>query len=180
MAGIDDAFWDQLDARMAATLVRTPARLRAPVAASRARDPKARAAETAAPERHEIADWTGLVDTISAAGAAAQEQTVAYETLAGDLRRALAEVETYKALVAQVQAQALAQAREIQALADARVEAIQARADARVQRAEERAEVADLRAGVVEEWLAKFEQASRDLLPASERTDGRRGRSAAA
>lgn len=180
MAGIDDAFWDQLDARMAATLVRTPSRVRAPVAAARPRDPRSRPAETAGPERHEIADWTGLVDTISAAGAAAQEQTAAYETLAGDLRQALAEVETYKALVAQAQAQALAQAREIQALADARVEAIQARADARVQRAEERAEVADLRAGVVEEWLAKFEQASRDLLPAPGRTDGRRGRSAAA
>jgi hypothetical protein len=189
MPGIDDVFWDQLDARMAASLMRAPARPRPTVGAPGATvgapgaktspETKPRPADMAATDRHEIADWTGLVDTISAAGAAAQEQTVANETLAGDLRRALVEIETYKALVAQVQAQALAQAREIQALADARIEAIQARADARVQRAEERAEVADLRANVVEEWLTKFEQASRDLIPAP-RTDGRRGRSAAA
>jgi hypothetical protein len=173
MSGIDDAFWDKLDARIAAPLVRAPARLRSPVTAPRTPDARPRPAEATGPEGHRIADWTGLVDTISAAGAAAHEQSVAYESLAEDLRRALAEVEMYKALIARTQAQALTQAREIQAMADARVEALQARADARVQQAEERAEVADLRAGVVEEWLAKFEQASRDLLPSARKAEGR-------
>lgn len=95
-----------------------------------------------------------------------RERNAAYEVLASDLRRALDDVERYKGLVAQAQAQAEAKAREIQALAEARINAIQARADARVQRAEERAHAADQRVIVVEDWLTTFEEASRSLLPA--------------
>jgi hypothetical protein len=175
MAGIDDAFWNQLDARIAAI----PASATAPrprAAIRPARAPRPLATEEAAPERHQVADWTGLVDTISKAGAAAHEQNAAYESLAADLSRALADVERYKALVAQ----AAAKTREIQALADARIEAIQLRADARVQRAEERAEMADQRVVVVEDWLAQFEQASRALLPNAPKQTGRFSGSAAA
>jgi hypothetical protein len=174
MTGFNDAFWDRIDARIAATATGAPERRRAPATPPTAPLPpqaeKPRRAERPlpaeeTPDRHRVADWTGLVDTISAAGAAAQEQTAAYETLAGDLRRALAEVERYKALVVEAQAQVEVKSRQIQALAEARIEAIQATADARVQRAEERAAIADQRVVVVEDWLAKFEQASRALLP---------------
>ena len=172
MPGIDEGFWDQLDARIAATIVRVPRHRspQAPPATARVARP-APAIETPA-DRHEVSDWTGLVETISAAGAAAQvqderlrQQNAAYEALASDLRRALDDVERYKGLVAQAQAQVDAKAREIQALADARISAIQARADARVQRAEERAQAADQRVIVVEDWLTSFEEASRNLLP---------------
>lgn len=188
MAGIDEAFWEQLDARIAATIVRAPRRRRsqAPTHSARVSSPPPAAEEVPA-DRHVVSDWTGLVETISAAGAAAQQQDTklrerdaAYAALASDLRRALDDVEKYKALVAQAQAQAAARTREIQALADARIEAIQAKADARVRRAEERAEVADQRVVVVEEWLAKFEQASRALLPNAPKQTGRFSGSAAA
>ncbi|WP_279599149.1 hypothetical protein [Methylobacterium sp. J-076] len=174
MAGIDDAFWDQLDARIAATIVTAPRRRRsqAPTRSAHVRAPRPAPADEAPPERHQVSDWTGLVETISAAGAAAQEQdtrlrrqNAAYEALASDLRQALDDVEKYKALVAKAQAQVEAKSLEIQALADARVEAIQARADARVRRAEERALAADRRAVVVEDWLSDFDEASRALLP---------------
>lgn len=174
MPGIDEGFWDQLDARIAATIVRAPRRLRPPQASSNpARVSRPASMIEVQAERHHVSDWTGLVETISAAGAAAQvqderlrERNAAYEVLAGDLRRALDDVERYKGLVAQAQAQAEAKAREIQALAEARIDAIQARADARVQRAEERAHAADQRVIVVEDWLTTFEEASRSLLPA--------------
>lgn len=179
MSGIDDAFWNQLDARIAVTPV--PATVPpSPAATLRARAPRPPAPEEASPERHQVADWTGLVDTISKAGAAAHEQNAAYESLAADLSRALADVERYKALVAQAQAQAAAKTREIQALAEARIEAIQAKADARIQRAEERAEIADQRVVVVEDWLAKFEQASRALMPNAPKQPRRFSGSAAA
>ena len=186
MPGIDEGFWDQLDARIAATIVRAPRRPMRPQSPLRPQAPLrpqgpsnparvSRPAPTieAQADRHHVSDWTGLVETISAAGAAAQvqderlrERNAAYEVLASDLRRALDDVERYKGLVAQAQAQAEAKAREIQALAEARINAIQARADARVQRAEERAHAADQRVIVVEDWLTTFEEASRSLLPA--------------
>lgn len=171
MAGIDEAFWDQLDARIAATIVKAPRRRRsqAPASCARTSPPPG---EEAVLDRHIVADWTGLVETISAAGAAAQQQdtrlraqNAAYEALASDLQRALDDVERYKALVAQAQAQVEAKSREIQALAEARIKVIQDRADARVQRAEERAHAADQRVVVVEDWLSSFEEASRGLLP---------------
>lgn len=174
MAGIDEAFWEQLDARIAATIVRAPRRRRsqAPTPCARVSSPPPAAEEVPA-DRHVVSDWTVLVETISAAGAAAQQQDTrlrerdaAYAALASDLRRALDDVEKYKALVAQAQAQVEAKTREIQALAEVRIKAIQDRADARVQRAEERAEAADQRVGAVEEWLSSMEEASRDLLPA--------------
>lgn len=192
MAGFNDAFWDRIDARIAATLTGAPGRRRMPATPPSPPSPQPVQAEKPrrdarplspeeTPDRHRVADWTGLVDTISAAGAAAQEQTAAYESLAGDLRRALADVERYKALVAAAQAQVEVKSREIKALAEARIDAIQATADARVQRAEERAAIADQRVVVVEEWLTKFEQASRALLPDSPHTETRRfGGSAAA
>lgn len=174
MPGIDEGFWDQLDARISSTLVRAPQRRRSPQGPSVARVPRAPTAIEAPGDRHEVSDWTGLVETISAAGAAAQvqderlrQQNAAYEALAKDLRRALDDVERYKGLVAQAQAQVAAKAREIQSLAEARITAIQARADARVQRAEERAQAADQRVVVVEDWLTTFEEASRGLLPAA-------------
>lgn len=172
MAGIDEAFWDQLDARIAATIVRAPHRRRSRAAASPARISRPTGEEEAVVERHVVSDWTGLVETISAAGAAAQQQdtrlraqNAAYEALASDLRRALDDVEKYKALVAKAEALAEAKSREIQALAEARIRVIQDRADARVQRAEERAQAADQRVIVVEDWLSSFEEASRGLLP---------------
>lgn len=173
MAGIDEAFWDQLDARIAATIVRAPHRPRSQAPAPCARTSRPPPAEEFAWDRPVVSDWTSLVETISAAGAAAQQQdtrlraqNAAYEALASDLRRALDDVEKYKALVAQAQAQVETKSREIQALAEARIRVIQDRADARVQRAEERAQAADQRVIVVEDWLSSFEEASRDLLPA--------------
>lgn len=173
MPEIDEGFWDQLDARIATAIVRAPRRRltsQGPLGPARASHPVS-AVEGQA-DRHEVSDWTGLVETISAAGAAAQvqderlrQQNAAYEALASDLKRALEDVERYKGLVAQAQAQVEVKAREIQALAEARINAIQARADARVQRAEERAQAADQRVIVVEDWLTTFEEASRNLLP---------------
>lgn len=174
MPGIDEGFWDQLDARIAATIVRVPRRRPPQGPSDTARVPRPALTTEMPADRHEVSDWTGLVETISAAGAAAQvqderlrQQNAAYEALASDLKRALDDVERYKGLVAQAQAQVDAKAREIQALADARISAIQARADARVQRAEERAQAADQRVIVVEDWLTTFEEASRTLMPAT-------------
>jgi len=74
MAGIDEAFWDQLDARIAATIVRAPHRRRSRTPAPRARISLPPVEEEAVADRHVVSDWTGLVETISAAGAAAQQQ----------------------------------------------------------------------------------------------------------
>jgi chromosome segregation ATPase len=181
MAGIDEAFWDQLDARIAATFSRAPRRRRPQSTSNRGRVPRSAQPDEAAQanpqqERHQVSDWTELVDTIAAAGTAAQEQhsllrarNAAYDALAADLKQALDDVERYKALVAQAQAQVEVKTKEIRALAEARIEAIQARADARVRRAEERAQSADRRAGAVEDWLAEIDAASRELLPAAPR-----------
>ena len=182
MTGIDDVFWNSLDARIAGSVQRpaTPAPAARPLATA-----------DAVTDRHVVADWTGLVDTISAAGAAAQVQTVAYETMASDLAQALAEVDALRTLLAQSQAQSLATTREIrdaaqarieavQARAEARIEAIQAQADTRARRAEERAARADQRVAVIEDWLAQVEQASRSLLPDNPRPARRLGGSAAA
>lgn len=173
MAGIDEAFWEQLDARIAATFVKAPRRRQSQPASQRVRvAARALPAEDAPQDRHHVSDWTGLVETISAAGAAAQvqdarmrEQNAAYAALADDLQRALDDVETYKSLVAQAQAQVEATSREIHDLAEARIMAIQARADARVRRAEERALAADRRVVAVEDWLKTIDEASRGLLP---------------
>jgi len=88
MAGIDEAFWDQLDARIAATIVRAPHRRRSRTPAPRARISLPPVEEEAVADRHVVSDWTGLVETISAAGAAAQQQdtrlraqNAAYEAL---------------------------------------------------------------------------------------------------
>jgi ElaB/YqjD/DUF883 family membrane-anchored ribosome-binding protein len=192
MAGIDEAFWGKLDARISATFVRASTTRRQPTVSDRSQAARLhsagpRAAEDMPVERYQVSDWTGLVDTIAAAGVAAEEkdtrlrrQSAAYEALAHDLKRALDDVEMYKALVQEAREQAEAKAREIQARADARIEEIQARADARIRHAEERAHVAGLRVVVVDDWLVEIERASRELLPSSRTTDARHDGDAAA
>ena len=145
MPGIDEGFWDQLDARIAATIVRAPRRPMRPQGPLRpARVSRPAPTIEAQADRHHVSDWTGLVETISAAGAAAQvqderlrERNAAYEVLASDLRRALDDVERYKGLVAQAQAQA----------------------NALIKAAEDRARVAEERAETAEGWLRRIAEA---------------------
>ncbi|MDE4910654.1 hypothetical protein PQI07_08040 [Methylobacterium sp. 092160098-2] len=157
------AFWAELDARIAraepapATADGNPAVAGPlPVAASGA-GPETPSEPPSRPD----ADWSQVLDTLSAASIAAQEQdqrlrqrSATCETLSAELQAARQEIEALRAHLQEVQTQAALRVREVEALADGRV-----------RDADERAEAAIVRAESAEDWLKRIEQASRDLLP---------------
>lgn len=153
------AFWADLDARIAREqAVPSPTDGNRPMSApSPAAHPEAPSGSSAAP----AADWSRVLDTLSAATVAAEErdqrlsrQSDACEKLSADLQSARQEIRTLRTRLEDVQGEA-----------ETRLRAIQLLADSRVHDAEERARAAHERAEAAEGWLARIEQASRDLLP---------------
>jgi len=165
-ATMNEMFWTQLDARIATNRPSPEAPTTAEIVRlAGAADPTASPAEVAAMTPHPVADWTRVLDTISVAKNAAQqqeaclrEQAAVREALAADLQRAQQEIRTLEILLQDTQAQAEEAIREVQA-----------RAEARIREAEDYARAADLRAAAAEDWLRRIEQASRDLLPGDRR-----------
>lgn len=161
------AFWAELDARIAraepapSTADGNPAVAGPlPVAASGA-GPETPSETPSEPPSRPGADWSQVLDTLSAASIAAQEQdqrlrqrSATCETLSAELQAARQEIEALRAHLQEVQTQAALRVREVEALADGRV-----------RDADERAEAAIVRAESAEDWLKRIEQASRDLLP---------------
>ncbi|SFM86009.1 hypothetical protein [Methylobacterium pseudosasicola] len=170
-ATMNEMFWTQLDARIATNRPspETPATAEivrlADAADPAAANPAPSPAEPAAVTPHAVADWTRVLDTISVAKDAAQQQEVRLreqaavrEALAADLQRAQQEILTLETLL-----------RDTQAQAEEAIRDVQARAEARIRDAEDYARAADLRAEAAEDWLRRIEQASRDLLPGDRR-----------
>ena len=161
-------FWAQLDARIARERGEptepAPGVADSPLVAD-APSPAARSEASPEPDpetpSRPVADWSQILDTLSAATVAKQaqdqrlhQQSTACETLAADLEAAQQEIRTLRALLEEARAQAARQVLEREA-----------EADRRVREAEARAEAATLRAAAAEDWLKRIEQASRDLLP---------------
>ncbi|MCJ2142306.1 hypothetical protein [Methylobacterium sp. E-066] len=165
-ATMNEMFWTQLDARIATNRPSPEAPATAEIVRlAGAADPAASPEEPAAMTPHAVADWTRVLDTISVAKDAAQqqeirlrEQAAVREALAADLQRAQQEIQTLETLL-----------RDTQAQAEEAIRAVQARAEARIRDAEDYARAADLRAAAAEDWLRRIEQASRDLLPGDRR-----------
>ncbi|MCJ2095253.1 hypothetical protein MKK67_22500 [Methylobacterium sp. J-072] len=165
-ATMNEMFWTQLDARIATNRPSPEAPATAEIVRlADAVDPAASPKEPDAVTPHAVADWTRVLDTISVAKDAAQqqeirlrEQAAVREALAADLQRAQQEILTLETLL-----------RDTQAQAEEAIRAVQARAEARIRDAEDYARAADLRAAAAEDWLRRIEQASRDLLPGDRR-----------
>ncbi|GJE09453.1 MULTISPECIES: hypothetical protein [Methylobacterium] len=179
MPAMDEAFWATLDAQI--TAQRPEAEGRMPVAPVRPapqvpalKSPPA--AMPTAPSRRLASDWTSVLDTLTAAKSAAQqqemrlrEQAAEQDALLQELKRAQQETRAFEVLLRECQTQAEAKLKDVQAQAEARVRDLRAESDAQLQALEARAQAAELRAEAAEEWLRRIEQASRDLLPAAER-----------
>lgn len=131
---------------------------------------------SAAPPSRAAADWTGVLDTLTAAKSAAQqqearlrEQAAEQAALLEELKRTQQDVRAFEALLREVRAQADTKMKELQVQAEARVRDLQAEAAAQLQAMEERVYAAEVRAEAAEDWLKRIEQASRALLPADQR-----------
>ncbi|MFC6742100.1 hypothetical protein [Methylobacterium tardum] len=117
-----------------------------------------------------------MLDTLTAAKSAAQQQEARLRAQAAEqaalleeLKRTQQEVQALEALLSGVRSQADTKMEELQAQAEARVRDLQAVATAQLQAMEERARAAEARAEAAEDWLKRIEQASRALLPADQR-----------
>lgn len=175
MAAMDEAFWADLDAQIVAN--RPDGRGRSPVPL--AGNPPAPAPKpgVSPPSAGWVpSDWTGVLDTLTAAKSAAQEQdtrlrdqAAAQDALLQDLKRAQQEIRAYEVLLREVQTQAEAKLADVQAQAEAQLRVAHAEAAARLTAMAGRAESAELRAAAAEDWLKRIEQASRDLLPSEQR-----------
>ena len=193
MPAMDEAFWANLDAqiiaqrpegegaRPVAAVQPMPQAPASSLPASQATSPAVtRMASVttmpAAPPRRLASDWTGVLDTLTAAKSAAQqqdarlrEQAAEQDALLQDLKRAQQEVRAFEVLLRECQTQADVKLKDAHALAETRSRDQAAEAAFRLQAMEARAQAAELRAEAAEEWLRRIEQASRDLLPAAER-----------
>ena len=185
MPAMDEAFWAHLDAQIVAQ--RPEGEGPRPVAAvhSVPQAPAASPAITriptvatmpAAPLRRLASDWTGVLDMLTAAKSAAQqqdarlrEQAAEQDALVQELKRAQQEVRAFEVLLHECQTQADVKLKDAQALAETRFRDQEAEAAFRLQAMEARAQAAEARADAAEEWLRRIEQASRDLLPSAER-----------
>lgn len=177
MAVMDEAFWAHLDAQIIAN--RPDGQGRAPTAAiptgASATAGKADTASAALPSRA-ASDWTGVLDTLTAAKSAAQqqearlrEQGVEQAALLEELKRTQQQVRAFEVLLREVRAQADTKMEELQTQVGARVRDLQAEAAAQLQAMEARAHAAEARAEAAEDWLKRIEQASQALLPVDQR-----------
>lgn len=176
MPAMDEAFWANLDAQIVAQRPGSQGEGRA-TGASIHPLPQVPAPHAAvAPSRRLASDWTGVLDTLTAAKSAAQqqearlrEQAAEQDALQQELKRSQQELRAMEVLLRECRAQAEVKLRDAQAEAEARSQDLRAEATARLNAMEARAQAAEQRADAAEEWLRRIEQASRDLMPAAER-----------
>lgn len=170
---MDDAFWADFDTQIVAN---RPDDSGEPQAAAILKGASV-LAETAtdavafSPSRTG-SDWSGVLDTLTAAKSAAQrqearlrEQAVQQLALLEELKRTQQEVRVFETLLREVRAQADTKMEELQARVEAIVRDLQAEATRQLQAMEVRARAAEARAESAEDWLKRIEQASRALLP---------------
>ncbi len=174
---MDEAFWAHLDAQIIANRPDgqgRPATAAIPTRASVI----AGTADTAsaAPPSRAASDWTGVLDTLTAAKSASQqqeallrEQAAGQAALLEELKRTQQEVRALEALLREVRAQADTKMEELQTQVGARVRDLQAEAAAQLQAMEARVHAAEARAEAAEDWLKRIEQASQALLPVDQR-----------
>lgn len=174
MPAMDEAFWANLDAHIVAHRQDGPEK--APAASLPPAPTLAVVSDAVPAPRRVPSDWTGVLDTLTAAKSAAQqqearlrEQAAEQDTLLQELKRSQQEVRVLEERVREVQAQADAKAGELRARAEAQIGKVQAEAAARLQAMEARVQAAERRAETAEGWLVRIEQASRDLLPSERR-----------
>ncbi|WP_244041437.1 hypothetical protein [Methylobacterium sp. J-030] len=173
MPAMDEAFWANIDAHIVAQ--RQDGQDKPPAAPLQAA-PAIAVVSDAAPLRRVASDWTGVLDTLTAAKSAAQqqearlrEQAAEQDALLQELRRSQQEVRAFEVLLREVQVQADAKAGELRARAEAQIGKVQAEAAAKLQAMEARVQAAERRAEAAEGWLVRIEQASRDLVPGERR-----------
>lgn len=170
MPAMDEVFWANLDAQIVAHRQDPQDK---PQAASVHPAPTLVAIGEAGPApRRMPSDWTGVLDTLTAAKSAAQqqetrlrEQAAEQDALLQELKRSQQEVRAFEVLLREVQVQADAKAEELRARAEAQIEKLQAESAAKLQAMEARVQAAERRAEAAEGWLVRIEQASRDLVP---------------
>lgn len=174
MPAMDEAFWANLDAHIIAH--RPDGQDKPPAASLQAAPALAVVSDVSPAPRRVASDWTGVLDTLTAAKSAAQqqearlrEQAAEQDALQQELKRSQQEVRAFEQLLREVQAQADAKAGELRARAEAQIGKVQAEAAARLQAMEARAQAAERRAEAAEGWLVRIEQASRDLMPGERR-----------
>ncbi len=175
MPAMDEAFWATLDAHIVA---HRPDGQDKPPAASFPTAPAIAVVSDASPPvpRRVASDWTGVLDTLTAAKSAAQqqearlrEQAAEQDALLQELKRSQQEARAFEQLVREVQVQADAKAAELRARVEAQIGKIQAEAAAKLQAMEARVQAAERRAEAAEGWPVRIEQASRDLVPGEHR-----------
>lgn len=177
MAMMDEAFWAHLDAQIIATGLNgqgRPATAAIPTRASVTANTAGTA--SAAPPPRAASDWTGVLDTLSAAKSAAEqqearlrEQGAEQAALLEELKRTQQQVRAFEVLLREVRAQADTKMEELQVQVEARVRDLQAEATAQLQAMEARVHAAEARAEAAEDWLKRIEQASQALLPVDQR-----------
>jgi hypothetical protein len=174
MPAMDEAFWANFDAQIVAQRPEGPGRLSAVTAPVSAEHPVAKVASV--PSRRVASDWTGVLDTLTAAKSAAQhqearlrEQAAEQDALLQELKRSQQEVRAFEVLLRECQTQAEARLKDAQTQAAVRAQHLRAETAAQLQAMEARVQAAELRAEAAEDWLRRIEQASRDLLPVTER-----------
>ncbi|WP_267421799.1 hypothetical protein [Methylobacterium sp. GC_Met_2] len=174
MPAMDEAFWATLDAHIVAH--RPDGQDKPPVAPSPPAPALAVVSDAPPVPRRVASDWTGVLDTLTAAKSAAQqqearlrEQAAEQDALLQELKRSQQEARAFEQLVREVQVQADAKAAELRARVEAQIGKIQAEAAAKLQAMEARVQAAERRAEAAEGWLVRIEQASRDLVPGERR-----------
>ncbi|MCJ2087459.1 hypothetical protein MKK88_15925 [Methylobacterium sp. E-005] len=174
MPAMDEAFWANIDAHIVAH--RQDGQDKPPAATFQTAPAIAVVSDAGPAPRRVASDWTGVLDTLTAAKSAAQQQEVRLreqaaeqDALLQELRRTQQEVRAFEELVRQIQAQADAKAGELHARAEAQIGKVQAEAAAKLQAMEARVQAAERRAEAAEGWLVRIEQASRDLVPGERR-----------
>ena len=174
MPAMDEAFWANLDAQIIAQRPEDQGRV---PGTSIQRAPQISAASVAAaPARRLASDWTGVLDTLTAAKSAAQQQdarlrekAAEQDALKQELKRSQQELRAMEVLLRECRAQAEAKLNEVQAETEIRVQDLKAEAAARQHAMDAQVRAAEQRADAAEEWLRRIEQASRDLMPVAER-----------
>lgn len=174
MPAMDEVFWANLDAQIVAH--RQDPQDKPPAASLPPAPPVVAASEPGPAPRRVPSDWTGVLDTLTAAKSAAQqqearlrEQAAEQDALLQELRRCQQEVRAFEVLVRDIQVQADAKADELRARAEAQIGKLQAESAAKLQAMEVRVQAAERRAEAAEGWLVRIEQASRDLVPGERR-----------
>jgi hypothetical protein len=175
MAAMDEAFWASLDAQIIANRPENRGETALSAASVPATGTMAGCPDAAQTVRA-AADWTGVLDTLTAAKSAAQsqetrlrEQAAQQDATLQDLRRAQQELQAYEVLLREVRAQSEMKFRELEARAEARLREFESDARAQLDASEARTRAAEARAEAAEDWLRRIEQASRDLLPSDHR-----------